>query len=76
MYRLSAEEAAELEDRSMKRHKPAPKLKQDDLIPFYPETSEIVQVSPTSCEPNNALMRCLVRITRTRFPLCNITAEG
>ena len=47
MYRLSAEEAAELEDRANKRQKAAPSLKQNDLIPIHPEDEQIAQASTT-----------------------------
>lgn len=45
-YRLSPEEAAELEVRASrnKRQKAAPTPKQNDLIPVHPEDAEIAKV--------------------------------
>lgn len=49
-YRLSPEEAAELESRAArsKRQKAAPTLKQNDIIPLHPEDEQIAKVSLTS----------------------------
>ncbi|KIP04021.1 hypothetical protein PHLGIDRAFT_121089 [Phlebiopsis gigantea 11061_1 CR5-6] len=54
-YRVSTEEAAELEERANKRQKATPSLKENDLIPIHPEDEQIAQASERLAQAVHAI---------------------